>query len=123
MVMADLLTQAGHQVKISASMSSENDGETIQAWICLKAFTDPLNISTLASTSALAGFFRTVGFSWLTAHYGRETVPGLGLARHISVEQIPHEDRTIPLLATSHLTSRDGARQWIIDSLESLAAL
>ena len=130
LVLADLLTQAGHQVKISAIMHARNAGtdegknaEILTAIVGVKDYADPVNLASLAASTALPAFFRMMGISWSYRHYRKPSEMGCNYHVEIPASIIPADDQTQVFVASNKVLDLRAARQWIVDSLKSLESI
>lgn len=64
LVAADLLTSAGYSVQIESVMHGLANGHRYAPSCIVKAYTAPLDLSSLAATTALPAFFRVGWHAW-----------------------------------------------------------
>lgn len=123
LVVADALCEAGHNVEVGAAYSSQEMGVQIAAYVVTKPVTAPLDISSLAATTALTGFFRSVIFQLFYAKYPHDT---WGLGQHVKIttdmleEHFP-DDSGETHVATADVSSKKAAQAWVNETLAAFA--
>jgi len=117
--LTDALTRAGYAVCVDLARGAHNTENTepdLFFKINLKQASDPLSISSLASTVCMAGFFRAVCITY-TAKMWSEYC-GHGVAKSIGDWRPPHSGIFIP---SASLGSRNAAISWVNERLAEFA--
>jgi hypothetical protein len=62
--LTDMLTEAGYSVQVESVMCTPCDGHTYKVRTIVKDYTQPTDLLTLAATTALPAFFRSLVHTW-----------------------------------------------------------
>lgn len=120
LVMADLLIGAGYSVQVESGFVGVRD-DRYKLRVIVKEYTDPLDLSSLAATTALPAFFRALGHEW---HYvaAKRKVADVGFyVEAASVSDFEDENDDAPLfLAPQSIKDASSASDWVRKSVEQL---
>lgn len=120
MKLADALINAGYSVQVESAFKGHDDGEWI-ARVIVKEYTAPLDLSSLAATTALPAFFRALGHDW---HFipteDRIHSPGYGVGTLTKDDVADSGDEAPIFLASQKLTTDAKAAEWVAKCVAEL---
>lgn len=121
LILADLMTGAGYNVKITGCVSATNMFK-VKDMFCVDFFTvkdyqQPLDINSLASVVCMAGFFRTVWFQLATTH---EEAIEESLGRSITLERAYGKLDAHQIGGVEGIRDELGAKQWVEESIKHI---
>lgn len=122
LALADRLTESGYMVQMVTAMGGNFCTAGTEPFLInavTKDWTAPLDISTLASTTALAGFFRTFGFSAVSKLAPTEHSIGLATPREPSPSDFD-DDAHITLIIGDTVRDERSARAWLARAVEAI---
>ena len=120
--LADILSQAGHNVEIVNILNLTNKSQRLRAWLVIKESQTPMSAASVAGTTALIGFFRCIGLAWFTGMYKEDCGSGMGMCENITLKHVSRPDVGHTYLASyAEVLSQDGARKWIEAALLDFA--
>jgi hypothetical protein len=120
MKLADALINAGYSVQVESAFKGHDDGDWV-ARVIVKEYTAPLDLSSLAATTALPAFFRALGHDW---HFipSEQRIYGagymVGTLNKSDVEDA--EDDATVFMAHQNLTTDAKAAEWITRCIKEL---
>jgi len=121
LVAADLLTSAGYSVQIESVMHGLANGYRYAPSCIVKAYTAPLDLSSLAATTALPAFFRVGWHAWQAVI----TPEPIGCVSYSVADAQPgqFEDDDLAAhveLAGQSISDASAARAWVEQLVRSL---
>lgn len=120
MKLADALINAGYSVQVESAFKGY-DGEDWIARVIVKEYTSPLDLSSLAATTALPAFFRALGHDWhFIPSERRIKSAGYGVGT-LSKDDVEDTDDEAPVfLASQKLTTDTKAAEWVANCVKEL---
>jgi len=113
--LADMLTEAGYNVRIVAVRKTEKayqDHRAILQRVTVKEPTAPLDMNALASTVCLSGFFRVVLFL-------NQCAVNLKITESLGNSEV-YTAQDGEIAGVERCMSREAARQWVIDAVAQI---
>jgi hypothetical protein len=87
--------------------------------VVVKSYRAPLEINSMAATTALAGFMRAILFMQIIKHCPNKVCDSLGYAAEVKPHEVPDCAANFTFVA-HELWSADDARKFIKSSLDTL---
>lgn len=120
MKLADALINAGYSVQVESAFKGF-DGEDWVARVIVKEYTSPLDLSSLAATTALPAFFRAMGHEWhFIPSERRIRECGYGVCTLDKADVEDTEDEAPIFLAHQRLTTDAKAAAWVAECVKEL---
>lgn len=124
LVAADALTAAGYSVQVESTFRGGSEGIFYTPRCIVKPYQSPLDLSTLAATTALPAFFRALWHNW---HYiaAPEHIGSCGYA--VSIVQLSdckdQSDSAPMFLSGQSIDSAEAAQRWVAETIGAINAL
>jgi len=119
--LADALTEAGYSVQVESAFEACSP-ESYRLRVIVKQYTDPLDLSSLAATAALPGFFRALIHQW-QYYISKGYIPSCGY----NVQSLdpanfvdPNDEGSAMFVASQKLKSAEDASNWVTECIRSL---
>jgi hypothetical protein len=120
MKLADALINAGYSVQVESAFKGSDGGDWI-ARVIVKEYTAPLDLSSLAATTALPAFFRALGHDWHFIPSERRIYDtGYGVGTLNKDDVADSGDDAPVFLASPKLTTDTKAAEWVADCVKEL---
>jgi hypothetical protein len=118
--LADALTESGYSVQVESGFEAASP-EDYRLRVIVKQYTDPLDLSTLAATTALPGFFRALMHQWQAVVSKRPTGIGYSVNR-LQPENFADEndDGSALFVASQSIKSVEAASDWVKECINFL---
>jgi hypothetical protein len=120
MKLADALINAGYSVQVESAFKGTDDEEWV-ARVIVKEYTAPLDLSSLAATTALPAFFRALGHDWhFIPSKRRIRDVGYGVSTLNKDDVADSGDEAPIFLASQKLTTDAKAAEWVAECVKEL---
>lgn len=120
MKLADALINAGYSVQVESAFKGTDDEEWV-ARVIVKEYTAPLDLSSLAATTALPAFFRALGHDWhFIPSERRIRDAGYGVSKLTKDDVADSGDEAPIFLASQKLTTDAKAAEWVAECVKEL---
>jgi hypothetical protein len=119
---ADLLVDAGYAVQVESVFKGGDSPKDFYLDVVVKSYTDPLDMTSLAATTALPAFFRALGHDW---HFYASEVPtsaGYSVGRAKLMDFPSDDDDAVELLVSQSVNSRENAAAWVAEAIKQIDA-
>lgn len=124
--LADALTEAGYSVQIESAIhapDSSDEKKRFTARIIVKEYTQPVDLLTLAATSALPAFFRSLIHTWgaVVAKHERTFGVSYNVPRTLPLEPFKDEGDNAPaFILGKQITSAEKASERIAEIVKEI---
>lgn len=111
---AEALTEAGHNVELVTAFKLNSAGQWLFA-LKTKGLMMPLDVGSIAATTAFSGFFRGVGlgFAWTKYEHADH---GCGMVAELTLDDLPSYGFDHVFLAHNQLNSQEAAQAWVTEN-------
>jgi len=120
MKLADALINAGYSVQVESAFKGYDDQEWV-ARVIVKEYTAPLDLSSLAATTALPAFFRALGHDWHFIPSERRIRSAGYSVCDLDKDDVADSGDEAPIfLASQKLTTDTKAAAWVAECVKEL---
>lgn len=123
MKLADALINAGYSVQVESAFKGNDtdDGKEWVARVIVKEYTAPLDLSSLAATTAMPAFFRALGHEWhFIPSKSRIKAAGYYVCTLDKSDVADSDDEAPVFLAHQELTTGKKAATWVAECVKEL---
>jgi hypothetical protein len=120
MRLADALITAGYSVRVESGFEGY-DGDTYRLRVVVKDYTSPLDLSSLAATTALPAFFRALGHAWHFVPSERDVHnEGYSVRSVNPADFVDSEDDAPFFVAGQSISNAARAGEWVSECVAAL---
>lgn len=120
MALADTLIEAGHNVELMTTFKVHDTSDNVYTtMIVTKGALMPMDMASVAATTAFVGFFRHAGLCYLWTRYSASDYGNCGGPARMRVQDLPEYGATDRFLAGREICNAEAAQQWVNDSVKA----